>query len=156
MNWSVTDEVIGALTAWRENRGGGYVGMQSVLNVLVNRALKRGTSVYAESTRWDQFSSINGPSNPEQSTWPTPVNVADWSAWQTALSLVQQATSGTLPDVTNGATLYYAVNLPLSEHKLGKTFTLPSGLVIPFPDGWNPTAVRYTGTVAGQAFFIQL
>ena len=156
MTWSTVDQVIGALCAWRENRGGGLPGMQSVINVLMNRALKRGTSVYAEATRWEQFSSMNAPANAQQSTWPTPVNSADWAAWQTALSLVSQAAADTLADITNGATLYYAANLPLNEHRQGKTFTLPSGQVLPFPDGWNPTVVHYVVTIAGQVFFTQV
>ena len=130
--------------------------MQSVLNVLQNRAARRGTSVYAEATRWEQFSSINAPANPEQSTWPTPLNPVDWAAWQTALSLAARAAASTLDDITNGATLYYAIALPAAEHRQGKTFTLPGGQVVPFPDGWNETVVAYAATVQGQVFFTQV
>jgi hypothetical protein len=153
MTWTFVDQAIGALCAWRENRGGGQQGMQSVLNVLANRAAARGTNVYTEATRLGQFSSISAPGNAELATWPTPAKAADYEAWEIALSLVEAAANGGLADITGGATLYYAEALPPSEHRLGKTITLLDGSVAPFPDGWNEAVVRQTGAIAGQLFF---
>jgi hypothetical protein len=38
---TIADQFVLALTCWRENRGGGIPGMQSVANVIMNRAAKR-------------------------------------------------------------------------------------------------------------------
>jgi N-acetylmuramoyl-L-alanine amidase len=101
------DEIIGALTAWRENRGGGRLGMQSVLNVLVNRANARKTSVYTEAVRPMQFSSMTAKGDPNLSEYP----LATDPQWAMALILAGQMTNGTLPDITQGSTSYYALSM---------------------------------------------
>ncbi len=130
-----TDIIIGALTAWRENRGGGRIGMQSVINVLVNRAKESNTSVFIEATKPWQFSSINAPSDAclgALCSWPHPRNQADWQAWQVALALATAASYDTLDDITGGATSYYATSITAPE--------------------WTKTMQR-TATIAGQEFF---
>ena len=104
---TIQDQVIGALTMWRENRGGGIAGMQSVLNVLMNRAAKRGTSVYAEAVRKLQFSSMTAAGDPNLILFPSDAD----PQWQEALSLVAQGAAGTLQDITGGATSYYAQSM---------------------------------------------
>ncbi len=104
---TIQDQVIGALTMWRENRGGGTQGMQSVLNVLMNRARKRGTDVYAEAVRRLQFSSMTATGDPNLVLYPTEGD----PEWQEALSLCAQAAAGTLADITGGATSYYATSM---------------------------------------------
>lgn len=123
------DEVIGALCAWRENRGGQTPGMQSVLNVLVNRATTRGTSVYAEAVRRLQFSSMTAPGDPNLILYPSPTD----PEWLEALSLASQAAAASLEDITGGATSYYS--LSMKE-----------------PPYWAPSMTR-TVTIAGQIFF---
>ena len=59
-----------ALCAWRENRSGGRVGMQSVLNVLANRARRDNTSMYAEAVRKLQFSSMTARGDSQTVLWP--------------------------------------------------------------------------------------
>ena len=81
--------------------------MQSVLNVLTNRAKSRGTSVYTEATRKWQFSSMTAPGDPNLILYP-PANDAQW---QQALELAQQMAAGTLEDITGGATSYYALSM---------------------------------------------
>jgi len=149
---TIQDQVILALTAWRENRGGGTAGMQSVMNVVLNRAAKHGQSPYTVCTTHEQFTSINPPSTmtvaaTETGLWPSDTD----PQWQTALQMAQRADAGTLPDVTGGATLYYApaaIPGPMD-------YTLPSGASISFPQGWNRAAVTYTATVANQVFFTE-
>ena len=126
---TMQDQVISALCAWREARGGGSDGMQSVLNVLQNRAARRGTSIYAEVVRKWQFSSMTAPGDPELIMFPTDID----PQWQVALRLAQSMADGTLSDITDGAIGYYALSMTT-------------------PPAW---AVRMTPTVtiAGQKFY---
>lgn len=131
---SQTDIVIGALTAWRENRGGGITGMQSVINVLTNRAIANKTSIYTEATKHLQFSSMTAKGDPNLIEYPdeqTPVN-PDTIAWGNALQLMNSLQEGNLKDLTNGATSYYATSM--------KT-----------PPSWAKEMIETT-TIAGQVF----
>lgn len=104
---TLQDQFLLALTAWRENRGGGAVGMQSVMNVIINRAASRKTSPYSECVRKWQFSSITATGDPELVLWP-----ADNDAqFVTAQGLVAQAVAGTLQDITGNAKSYYALSM---------------------------------------------
>jgi N-acetylmuramoyl-L-alanine amidase len=123
------DIVLGALTAWRENRGGGVPGMQSVINVLCNRAKEHSTSIYSEATRPWQFSSMTAPGDPQLRLWPA---LSD-ERFTEALDLMMQASKGTLADITGGATFYYA--LSMTE-----------------PPKWAAT-MKPTVTIANQKFF---
>jgi N-acetylmuramoyl-L-alanine amidase len=104
---TLSDQFVLALTCWRENRGGGWEGMQSVANVVMNRAAHRKTSPYAECVRPWQFSSLTAKGDPELVLWPGPAD----TSWQTALSIAQAAADGTLEDITEGATSYYALSM---------------------------------------------
>ena len=105
---TIQDQVVGALTAWRENRGGGVAGMTSVINVLVNRATHRGTDVYTEAVRRLQFSSMTAAGDPNLILFPADND----QQWQEALALASQASRGALDDITGGATSYYALSMP--------------------------------------------
>lgn len=144
---SLEDIAIGALCAWRENRGGGMAGMQSVLNVLLNRAIRDRSTIYAEATKRLQFSSMTAAGNAELDLWPASTDIQ----WQDAMAMAAEMAAGTLPDITGGAVDYYAPASLVTRQ--GQAFTLPNGTAIPFPDGWNEGAVTYTGTIAGQVFF---
>ena len=108
------DEILsissGATCAFRENRGGGRSGMQSVLNVLDNRAKKNGTTIYVEATKKWQFSSMTAPGDPQLTLY---VNEDDpeWPLMSLALNLAQSAWEGQLNDITDGATSYYAASM---------------------------------------------
>ncbi len=125
--------------------------MHSILNVLVNRAAKKRTSIYEEVLRPEQFSSMTTPGDGQLGVGPNALNVPDWSAFLTALSLAADISAGLLPDITGGSTLYYA---PASI-AAGATITLPDGSVVPFPKGWNPAVVTYQCEIAGQLFFTE-
>jgi len=83
----------------------------------------------------------------ETGLWPIEAD----PQWVMALSLASQAAAGTLADLTNGSTLYYA---PYSIHTTA-TFTLPNGTVVPFPEGWNASVVTYEAAIGGQLFFFE-
>jgi hypothetical protein len=141
----IQDEILLALTVWRENRGGGVTGMQSVANVILNRVARRNTDAYAECIRPLQFSSVTAKGDPELTVWPGDAD----PQWQAALVIAAQAASNVLPDITGGADLYYA---PKSI-RTSKTFTLPNGSSVPFPADWNANEVVYACTIQGQVFF---
>lgn len=136
--------VLMALTAWRENRGGGKVGMQSVINVIINRARRDNNSPYYECVHKWQFSSISASSDPELVLWPVETD----PQWAIALQLAESAIEGDLPDITGEATLYYA------PHAIKTDRQIPiNNVMTPFPQTWNSFAVEYTATVQGQVFF---
>lgn len=144
-----------SLCSWKENRGGLRPGIQSILNVLYNRAKRDNTTMYAEAVKHimehgksvGQFSSMTTTGDPELVLWP------DEGDPQYALAeqMAQQALDGDLPDITSGSTLYFAPH----SIKTSKTFTLPDGSLIPFPEDWNPAVVKYTVTIENQVFFTE-
>lgn len=141
----VEDQVILALTIWRENRGGGVEGMQSVANVILNRAAKNRTNAWTECTRRLQFSSMTAPGDPELTLWP-----ADGDhEWEIAQHIASLADLGALNDLTDGALLYYAPHGIESE----KTYTWLDGSVIPFPESWNAAKVTPLCAIGGHVFF---
>jgi hypothetical protein len=103
--------------------------MQSVLDVLLNRAAKRGTSVYAEAVRKWQFSSMTAAGDPNLILFPPDTD----QQWQEALALALQAASGALEDITGGATSYYALTMPTAPY-------------------WAASMTK-TCEIAGQVFF---
>lgn len=103
------DQMSIALCAWKENRGGGPTGMQSVINVVMNRCRQSGASPYAEVYRPLQFSSMSYPHDPQLLIQAK----EDDPQWEVAQSLAVKAALGTLEDITQGATFYYALSIPV-------------------------------------------
>ena len=141
----IQDQVVLALTIWRENRGHGREGMQSCANVICNRAAKHGTSAYAECVKPLQFSSMTVKDDPELGLWPA----NDDAMWAIALDLAELAAAGVLEDITHGALLYYAPH----AIRTTKTITWLDGKQVPFPATWNPAAVRPLCEIGAQLFF---
>jgi spore germination cell wall hydrolase CwlJ-like protein len=108
--------------------------MQSVLNVLQNRATKRGTSVYEEAVRKLQFSSMTHAGDTNLILFPSlhDSTAADYLAWEEAQSLAAEMAAGTLEDITEGATSYYA-----------------QGIISPY---WA-ASMKQTCIISGQIFF---
>ena len=132
MSMTIQDQVIGALTCWREARGEGVRGMQAVFNVLQNRAASRHTDVYTEAVRRLQFSSMTATGDPNLILYPTDID----AEWEAALTIALQASLGQLEDITLGATSYYA----------------PKGM----PDGKAPywaASMSETIIIGNQIFF---
>lgn len=139
------DQVITALTAWRENRGAGRPGIQSIINVIQNRMRRKQVSAWFVCTEHEQFSSLTAKGDPELTLWPTDQD----QMWQLALELAAQAAAGALEDLTGGADLYFA---PKGQ-QWKQRFTLPDGTEVPFPDSWNKNVVTYTTSIGSQLFF---
>ncbi len=146
---TIQDQVIMALTIWRENRGGHPQpdAMQSCANVILNRTEAHGSTVWSVCTKKLQFSSLTAPGDPELVLWPPDSD----PQWDMALQLAAQAAAGTLSDLTGGSTLYYAPGtVGAGKHQM---INLPDGSSIPFPSTWNPSAVTYVCKIGGQVFF---
>lgn len=107
--------------------------MQSVANVIMNRAAERKTSATSECLRQWQFSSMTAKGDPELSLGPDALDSASWSTFMAACELAEEAAAGTLVDITEGATSYYALSM--------KT-----------PPAWAATMTK-TVTIKGQVFF---
>jgi N-acetylmuramoyl-L-alanine amidase len=117
-----------ALCAWRENRGGGRQGMQSVLNVIRNLALRDHSSLYEQVIHPYRFSSMTAPGDPQLLVYPKPND----ASFALAYALAEDAIQGNLTDITGGATHYFAASIP--------------------PPSWASTMIR-TAEIAGQIFF---
>jgi spore germination cell wall hydrolase CwlJ-like protein len=141
----IQDQVMLALTVWRENRSHGIDGMQSVANVILNRAAKRSTNVWTECTRRLQFSSVTAPGDPELTLWPSDGD----RQWVDALDLAAKAAAGALDDLTDGALLYYEPH----SIKTSQTIEWLDGTRIPFPETWNESAVTPLCSIGGHCFF---
>ena len=143
---TLQDQTTLVLTAWRENRGGGAPGMQSVINVICNRAVRDGTTVAAECLKRLQFSSMTAPGDPELHLGPDPLIASDWASWEQAVALVAM---DPLADITGGATDYYAPRGLTST----QPYTLPDGTATVAPKDWDMDTLTFTVEVAGQLFF---
>lgn len=146
---TIDDQFLLKLAAWRENRGGGALGMQSVMNVILNRAKRDGSTPYAECVKRLQFSSISAAADAELVLWPGETD-ADWII---ADALIARAIAGDLNDITGGATMYYA---PKAIKNTARVMDLPTGETVPFPADWNPLKLKFTRLIANQAFFAEV
>lgn len=108
----LTDKEVVAMTAWGENRSHGYIGMQSVTNSMVNRANNPkwwGHDLRSVCLKPMQYScwNDNDPNRKKMlSVTETDPRYLD------ALGIAQDALDGTLKDLTDGATHYYASGTP--------------------------------------------
>lgn len=141
-----------ATVAWKENRQGGVPGMQSIINVVLNRAAKSGKSIEAIILAPSQFSSMSVKSDPEYGLDPIGCVGPDARSWVEAQELAALARDGWLHDLTGGATLYYNPD----GIKSSATYRLPSGVVVKWPSSWRQSNVRYTCTIANHLFFVEL
>jgi spore germination cell wall hydrolase CwlJ-like protein len=143
-----------ATVAWKENRRGGIPGMQSIINSITNRLAHHRYPKTIEGVimQPSQYTSMSVPSDPEYKLDPTKSTGLDLTMWIAAQRIAPEAAAGVLADLTNGATLYYAPK----GIKTTKTFMLPNGENVPFPQTWNPKALRYAGEITSQLFFIEV
>lgn len=147
---SPVDIAFTALCCWRESRNQGAAGMTAVASVIRNRALKRLTSPFSEVTRKLQFSSMTAPSDKQLTLYPVSLD----PLWVAAQSIATSVLDGTVPDPTQGATLYFNPDAIQTT----KTITLKDGRTVPFPETWNPAALDETvviGTPPNQHVFFR-
>jgi len=102
------DQVVLALCAWKEARNGGQAGMQSVMNVILNRAKRQQKSVYAIVFAPLQFSSMTYQHDPQLLLQAEETD----TSWLMAQALAGQAATNSLADITQGALFYYALTIP--------------------------------------------
>jgi len=126
-----SDAAIVALTIWRENASGGYIGMQSVANVIMNRTKSYKEDFYKVCTTHKQFSSMTVEGQ-GTAKWPDESDLS----FITASGIAVAAVARTLSDITGGATSYYA----------------PSGMSNDEPPYWAASMAK-TVTIAGQIFY---
>ena len=116
---ALEDDIL-ARTLCGEARGEGDKGMQAVANVVMNRVDRPGwwgSAVKDVCLKPYQFSCwlINDPNR------SVILNLDDgFSIYRDALAIAQQACGGTLEDITNGATSYYAKGSPEPKWAIGK------------------------------------
>ena len=105
--------------------------MQSIMNVIANRAGGDPTKFAVHALKWRQFSMFNSATS--RHTTPDPAKLsaivakcAAHPAWAKAKSLVAAASAGTLPDVTKGAKHYYNPRLanPAWKNDYAHTVTI--------------------------------
>jgi cell wall hydrolase len=121
------DDFMLSLVVWREARGEGDEGMTAVACVVRNRVNANKSSYYREITKPWQFSSISASSDPQLNRWPSPANASDMTTWQKAQEIAAGVMSGVTQDVTNGATYYYAVSIPMPLWASSMTMTCQIG-----------------------------
>ena len=123
-----------ACTLWMECRSGGQKGMQSVANVVCNRASKPGwwgTDIRSVCLAPEQFSSWN-----EGSTQVPLVQEAMTNGdpdWPVAFGIAVDAVMGNLPDITDGSTMYYDTSIA--------------------PPYWTKPPAVFTVEISGQKFY---
>jgi len=120
-----------AATIWGEARGEGEVGMQAVLNVILNRAGKDINKAAQIALKPKQFSFWNKIANPREYAQHL-ANVSraaknrDAILYQKAIELVDKSISGQLKDITNNAKFYFNPKIvkPSWSKKMIKTTTI--------------------------------
>lgn len=129
-----SDQEIVAKTLWGEARGEGHEGMQAVCNVIQNRVNSGiywwGSTFRTVCLASFQFSCwLSGDPNRAKLLAVT----QDDPQYADAISIASESMAGNLPDITGGATSYYANSMPEP----------PS-----WAEGLSPTAV-----IGNQSFF---
>lgn len=145
---TIQDLVFGSLCIWRENRGGGLDGMHSVLNVIENESRRLNISVYEEVTRHGRYSSMTIHGDAETVLFASKFD----AMWIDAQALINRLDAGDLPDITNGATEYYAPH-GLTEEEKSETPIVINGVSYPFPKTWNRDVLVFTIEISNQLFF---
>ena len=94
-----------------EAGGEGVDGMQAVMNVIQNRAGGNPLGYYTQVIARKQFSCMNSLTVSKRPMTELLAKAKDHKRWQEALRIVDAAAVGVLPDLTGGATHYYATSL---------------------------------------------
>jgi N-acetylmuramoyl-L-alanine amidase len=116
-------QLVPSICIWREARGEGLDGMAGVAWVILNRmSTRKQTASQVCLAPW-QFSSMNAPNDPGMVQWPTPTD----PTFQQAYTVWTNCLSGTTPDPTQGATLYYANTIAPPYWVVKSIFTVQIG-----------------------------
>lgn len=106
------DAYVVIATLWGEARGEGEVGMQAVMNVIMNRCKGDFNKARGVVLKRKQFSIWNGVPDPEASSLKLAQGfrnkeIKDSASYLKAVEIVDKAMKGSLPDITDGATFYF-------------------------------------------------
>lgn len=116
MTWLDFNQSLLALVLWREAQGEGREGMLAVACVIRNRGHNTALAeTQAMEAKW-QFSSMTAPGDFMLTKWPLPGD----KAFEVAMDIVTNL--DTLPDITNGATHYFATSIPAPKWAETMTF----------------------------------
>ena len=100
-----------ARTAWGENRGGGVPGLQSVMNVCMNRVAKQtwyGLNVIEVCLKNENGIYQFDCWMPTDPNYKLIIGTLVDALFLKALGMADRALAGNLPDITNGAVNYFA------------------------------------------------
>lgn len=100
-------EILLAMCLWGEARGSGIVGMAAVACVILNRMRLKGKTLAEVILAPKQFSSFNAD-DPNSSKLGYPLKHDTIQAWERCCTIARLALSGSLVDITKGASHYYA------------------------------------------------
>lgn len=113
-SWPTSDpQVVLAMTAWMEARGGLKDGMQAVMNVICNRANNPrwwGTTIFSVCMKPYQFSCWNSGSTQLPLCLEAMKSGTDME-WVIAMNLAELAVARILPDITDNSDSYYAASM---------------------------------------------
>jgi spore germination cell wall hydrolase CwlJ-like protein len=121
--WPAFDQCCAALCAWREARGEGIDGMRAVLHVVANRASGRNLSWAQVVYQRLQFSSMTYGQDPQLGNVPASPD----AQFDTCLQYAAAIAAGTDPDLTGGATNYFANSIAKPAWAAGMTETAVIG-----------------------------
>ena len=121
-----TNALIVVATLWGEARGEGEVGMQAVLNVIMNRSNNNFDKAKDVVLRPKQFSMWNKVQDPLKASLNLAKTKWNDKSYQIALKLVDKALKNELKDITNKSTFYFNPKIvkPSWSKKLVKTKTI--------------------------------
>lgn len=154
MSYTDEDIFMATLAAYREAADQHDAGITAMLCVAKNNALKHDTSIYTEITKAFRYSSINCPVKVTNyinkmaalqqivnalSNFAEQTNTTQWNAWRHIGGLVAGVLSGALPDITNGATLYYS-----------------TAMLKDIPKEWDKSKIVFTTQIGTQRFYKEL
>ena len=123
--------------------------MTSVACLIRTRVNRHGTTPFATVVKPLAFSSLTAKGDPELNLYPTDAD----AQWIQAQLIAQNVLDGLTGDITGGSTLYIAPASLVPADTV--PFTLADGSTIPFPKGWNQSAVRYACRIGTQVFFTE-
>lgn len=123
---NISNAYIVAATLWGEARQDGEIGMQAVMNVIMNRAKGDFNKASGVVLKPKQFSMWNNIEDPEKAALNLARVIrtkapADSATYMKAIEIVDKAAKGKLLDITGGATSY--VNLKKANPSWARTLT---------------------------------
>jgi N-acetylmuramoyl-L-alanine amidase len=122
---NMSDLELLSLCVWREARGEGLLGKRGVAHVVKNRSDQPGwwgQTVKGVILHPEQFSSFN-PGDPNSDKWPEDND----PSYSDSLTISEDVLVNGDEDITQGATSYYDISIPIPFWAGSMTLTLAAG-----------------------------